>query len=71
MYETIKDVYEGVKNGDIDESELEIIIDNDDTGFYTTAFGDDSGTPLLRGNGYSDVKELYELLFPNAVVEWC
>jgi len=70
-YETIKGLYTGVKNGDIDESKLEIILDNDDTGFYVQSDGEEWDDAILHGNGYSDIGELYELLFPKAIVGWC
>ena len=58
-------------DGDIDESNLEIILDNDGTGFYIKSDDDAWDSTILNGNGYFDIKELYELLFPKATVEWC
>jgi len=71
-YESIEELYKAVKNGDIDESKLEIIVDNDDTGFYIQPNNDGGwGDEICNGNGYGDVKELYRLLFPKAMVDWC
>ena len=69
-YKTIKDLYEDVKNGNIDESILEIILDNDTTGFYVQSYGD-GGDLIFEGNGAYDVEELYGLLFPKAMVDRC
>lgn len=68
-YESIEELYKAVKNGDMDESKLEIIIDNDYTGFYNQ--DDESGDMICEGNGEYDLKQLYKLLFPKAMVEWC
>ena len=76
-YETIKDFHAAVKNGDIDESKLEIVLDNDNTGFYTGPAVDDEGNEndneiiVEEARGYYDVEALYRLLFPRAKVGWC
>ncbi len=64
----IKELYEKVKAGEIDESKLTIIMDNDNTGFYV---GDEKAIEDFSGNGYCDIEDLYPLLFPKATVEWC
>jgi len=70
-YKTIKDLYEAVEAGVIDESKLNIILDNDNTEFYIRSDDDKFAAEICEGNGEYDVEELYRLLFPNAIVEWC
>jgi hypothetical protein len=70
-YNTIKELHDACKNGDIDESKLLIILDNDYTGFYIRS--DDGGDDdmICDGNGDYDVTEVYRLLFPKAIVDRC
>ena len=76
-YKTIKEFYEAVKAGEIDESKLEIILDNDCTSFYIGPSEDERGNELdneievAEANGYYDIEKLYPLLFPKAKVKWC
>jgi hypothetical protein len=71
-YKTIKDLFEAVKAGKIDESDIQIILDNDQTSFYLLVDGDpDNDIELAEGGGYSDITELYQLLFPTADIQWC
>ena len=76
-YRTIKEFYEAVKSGEIDESKLEIILDNDRTSFYIGPSEDEEGNDLdneievAEANGYADIEKLYPLLFQKAKVEWC
>ena len=78
-YKTIKELYEAVKRGDIDESKLEITLDNDHTSFacgptYDEETGEDiteNEIEVKEANGYSDIEHLYPLLFPKAEVNWC
>ena len=76
-YKTIKDFYEAVKAGEIEESELDIVLDNDCTNFYIGPDNDKNGNELDNEvivdetNGYMDVEKLYSILFPKANVEWC
>jgi len=76
-YKTIKEFYEAVKSGEIDESKLEIILDNDRTSFYIGPSEDEEGNDLdnkievAEANGYADIEKLYPLLFQKAKVEWC
>lgn len=78
-FQTIKELYEAVKKGEIDESKLEITLDNDCTSFacgpiYDEETGDDIEENKIRvdeANGYYDIEHLYPLLFPKATVEWC
>jgi len=76
-YKTIKDFYEAVKAGEIEESELDIVLDNDCTNFYIGPDNDKNGNELDNevrvdeANGYMDVEKLYPILFPKANVVWC
>ena len=76
-YKTIKDFYEAVQAGEIEESELDIVLDNDCTNFYIGSDNDKNGNELDNevrvdeANGYMDVEKLYSILFPKANVEWC
>ena len=72
-YNTIKEFYNAVKAGIIDESKLEIVLDNDCTSFYTGPTSDDTTDEIrvIEANGCYDVEKLYPLLFPKAQVEWC
>jgi len=73
-YETIKELYEAVKSGEVDESKLEIVLDNDQTSFYVGPGEDDNGNEIdneirvAEANGYRDIESLYPLLFPKAKV---
>lgn len=69
-YKTINELYEGVNGGAVDESKLEIILDNDNTGFYIKS-DDEHDVLICEGNGDYDVEELYRLLFPKAMVDRC
>lgn len=69
-YKTIKELYEAVKKGDIDEAKMEIILDNDCTSFYIGP-SNDNEIQVEEANGYYDIEKLYPLLFPKAKVEWC
>jgi hypothetical protein len=76
-FNTIKDLYDAVKAGKVDESTLEIILDNDCTSFFIGPSEDDEGNDLdneilvKEANGYYDIEKLYPLLFPKAAVHWC
>ena len=77
-FNTIKDLYEAVKAGKIDESKLFIILDNDCTSFWHGSILDDdffekdeNRIEVTEANGYYDIEKLYPLLFPKAKVEWC
>jgi len=76
-YKTIKELYEAVKAGEIDETKLEIVMDNDCTNFYVGPQEDANGNWLdneirvQEANGYLDIEKLYPLLFPKATVGWC
>jgi hypothetical protein len=63
---TIKELYEKVRSGEIDGSKLEIRLDKDNTSFYT----DSEEITVLETNGCMDTDKLYELLFPDANIDW-
>jgi len=65
LYKSITELKEAVERGDVDEATLEVWIDNDDTGVYTTI---DPEEPILSGAGYADLEELWKLVFPKAHV---
>lgn len=67
---TIKELHDKVKAGEIDESKLIIIMDNDCTNFYIGPDEEDE-INVSEANGYNDIEKLYPILFPNAKVEWC
>lgn len=76
-FKTIKELYEAVKSGHIDESKLVIILDNDHTSFYNGNPQEDENFDYINeitveeADGYYDIEKLYPLLFPKAKVEWC
>lgn len=61
-YDKLKKILEDCKAGKIDESKLEIQLDNDQTCIY---LGNDM---IFEGEGYYDIEFLYPLLFPKAEV---
>lgn len=72
---TIKELHDKVKSGEIDESQLQIILDNDCTNFYINPHvnGDNNEIEIEieEADGYNDIEHLWPLLFPKATVEWC
>lgn len=74
---TIKELYEKVKSGEIDESKLKIVLDDDCTFFYVGPSEDDKGEEIdneiviEEANGFYDIDKLYSLLFPKSDVNWC
>ena len=75
-YKTLKALYKAVKAGEVDESKLRVVMDNDcsTVEFVDPAvpYDDIEGAPVLYdGNGYYDTEDLWPLLFPKATVEWC
>lgn len=70
---TIKELYDAVKSGEICEKDLFIQLDNDCTGFWIKQYKhdeDDLEIKVKETNGYVDIEPLYKLLFPGAKVEW-
>jgi len=69
---TIEELHNKVRSGEIDESKLRIVLDNDMTGFYLdVGKEDEEEIEIAEANGYQDILPLYCLLFPKADVEWC
>jgi hypothetical protein len=66
-YKNIRELHEAVQSGDILQSLITVVMDNDHTGFY---YGVEQ-EKILDGNGYHDIEDIYPLLFPRATVEWC
>jgi len=71
--DTLKQLYDKVKAGEIDESKLRVVLDNDCTLFYVENPDNDDDDEIIvaEANGYYDIEKLYPLLFPGATVEWC
>jgi len=68
-YKTLAELYAAVKSGKIDESKMEIWVDNDGTGIYLNdEHIHEDHRHLCEGHGYDDVTVLYDLLFPKAMV---
>ena len=71
-YKTIEDLYNAVRNGEVEESNLRIILDNDNISFYDESLPEDEQDIAVKeANGYGDIEPLYRLVFPKANVEWC
>lgn len=83
-YKTLKEVVAAIKSGELDESNLRVVMDNDHTGIYDKSrcictdedkkdkeHWCDCDEKIFTGNGYYDIEPLYELLFPKADVQWC
>ena len=71
---TLKELYDKVKSGEINEADLTIVLDNDCTSFYVGDMSCEAESPEIKvdqANGYYDIEHLYPLLFPKATVEWC
>lgn len=69
-YRTIKEFYNDVKAGKIDETKVTIMMDNDDTMFYEGPLDEETEICITEANGYQDIEKLYPILFPKATVEW-
>ncbi len=72
-YANLKELRDSIANGNIDGSKLQIVLDNDHTGYYYDD-GTEDGQEIIvesAGNGYSDYCELYELYFPGSEVGMC
>ena len=67
---SLKELADRVKSGKIDESRLCVYIDNDDT-YFTYREDKDKHSSVIEANigeGYNDIYELYEILFPKSAV---
>lgn len=67
-YNNIAALYKAVQAGEIDESKIEIWVDNDSTSIYLNDADIDDLDPICKGHGNDDVTVLYDLLFPKAMV---
>lgn len=74
-YKTIAELVKAVKSGELDEDKMEIIMDNDCTHIYYGPIEnpemDDWGPCIFTGKGYEDCADLWPLVFPKAMVDWC
>ena len=66
---TIKELYDKVKSGEIDESKLEIILDTSNDVFFM--YQNEEIIIQEEKEGDLDIKSLYKLIFPKAFVSWC
>ena len=69
-FKTIKELYDAVKSGKIDESKLSVVLDNDCTSFCLDS-GEEEYIEVSESCGYNDIEPLYKILFPKADVMWC
>lgn len=71
-FETIKEFFEAVQQGQIKEENVRIVLDNDDTSFYDESLPENEQDIVVKeAYGYADIEPLYKLLFPKANVHWC
>ena len=70
-YETIKAVLEAVQAGELDETQMAVVMDNDCSSIHYGRYSEDIDNCIFRGRGYWDVEALWPLVFPKAAVEWC
>ena len=71
-YTTLKELVEAVRSGEIDESKLQVVMDNDCSHVCIPHSNpEEEGEELYNGKGYYDVEDLWPLVFPKATVEWC
>jgi len=68
MFNCLTDLVEAIKDGEVDESILEIRIDSDTTYIYDKSKDEDSDEVFI-GEGYMDVFDLYTIMFPRADVD--
>lgn len=74
-YKNLSELKKDIGKGIIIENDLKIILDNDNISFIC---GDEEKDPdnfiwieVDSAEGYTDITELYALVFPKAHVEWC
>ncbi len=74
-FDSIKAIVDAVKSGALDESQIEVVMDNDCSSVYygtnEDASGNEVDNQIYEGAGYFDVEELWPLVFPKASVGWC
>ena len=74
-FKSIKALHEACKFGEVDETKLHILIDNDDLIVYECPcnfedFEDCTEIKIDGYHGYADVEDLWKLVFPSANVSW-
>ena len=67
-YDTISDLKKAIDRKEI-EDDLQIVLDNDEVYFLINDGTDE--IKVKSASGYSDIEELYKLVFPKANVDWC
>ena len=74
-YANIRALKVAIEKNEIKEEDLQITLNNDNVSFFS---GDEEKDPdnfiwieVESAGGYSDIEELYKLLFPKAKVNWC
>ena len=70
-YKTIKALRAAIDAGELDESQLTVVMDNDCSHVHYGTVREHEDNTVFRGNGYYDIEELWPALFPKATVEWC
>ncbi len=72
-YKTIQEVVEAVQAGEVDETKLEIVQDNDCSDIYCGPHEDEdyNSLAIFRGEGYADTDALWKLVFPKAFISNC
>ena len=68
-YNSIKSLLDAVKSGEVEESKIVVVLDNDTTD-VSLRRGDGS-TTIFTGNGDYDIEDLWCILLPTAVIEFC
>jgi hypothetical protein len=63
---TIKELYNKVHAGEVDESQIKMRIDNN----YVSFFYQEKEFVIEEANGIFDIQILYKLLFPKADIKW-
>lgn len=74
-FDTLQELVAAVTIGDLDESALLVIQDNDCSHIYYGPQEDDDGEEIdnciYRGKGYYDTDDLWKLVLPKAIIDWC
>lgn len=70
-FESLKELVEAVRCGEVNEALLYVVMDNDCSSVYCASDEDEDEEALYCGKGYYDVEDLWPLVFPKAKVEWC
>ena len=74
-YKTLEELHKAVKSGEIEESGMDVVMDNDCSHVYYGPHKDSDGEEIdnciFMGHGYEDTEDLWPLVFPKANVDWC